>query len=87
MPNPLRTLFLATGRLTTTYCPANVADNYRSALGVGIDIETGGHVFQLYFTNAKGMSEKFFVLQTTGNFFDGDSYSGFTIARNFTVKS
>ena len=67
--------------------PGYVADNYRNALGVGFDIETGGHVFQLHFTNAKGMSEKFFVPQTTGNFFDGDIYFGFTVARNFTVKS
>ena len=67
--------------------PGYVADNYRNALGVGVDIETGGHVFQLHFTNAKSMSEKFFVPQTTGNFFDGDIYFGFTVARNFTVKS
>jgi hypothetical protein len=67
--------------------PGYVADNYHNALGVGFDIETGGHVFQLHFTNAKGMSEKFFVPQTTGNFFDGDIYFGFTVARNFTVKS
>ena len=67
--------------------PGYVADNYRNALGVGFDIETGGHVFQLHFTNAKGMSEKFFVPQTTGNFFNGDIYFGFTVARNFTIKS
>lgn len=67
--------------------PGYVADNFHNALGVGFDIETGGHVFQLHFTNAKGMSEKFFVPQTTGNFFDGDIYFGFTVARNFTVKS
>ena len=67
--------------------PGNVADYYRNALSVGIDIETGGHVFQLHFTNAKGMSEKFLVPQTTGNFFDGNSYFGFTVAKNFTMKS
>ncbi|GAA4039321.1 DUF5777 family beta-barrel protein [Hymenobacter glaciei] len=67
--------------------PGYVADNFHNALGLGFDIETGGHVFQLHFTNAKGMSEKFFVPQTTGNFFDGDIYFGFTVARNFTVKS
>ena len=67
--------------------PGYVADNFHNALGVGVDIETGGHVFQLHFTNAKGMSEKFFVPQTTGNFFNGDIYFGFTVARNFTVKS
>lgn len=67
--------------------PGYVADTYRNALGVGVDIETGGHVFQLHFTNAKGMTEKFFVPQTSGNFFNGDIYFGFTVARSFTVKS
>jgi hypothetical protein len=67
--------------------PGYVADNFHNALGVGVDIETGGHVFQLHVTNSQGMTEKFFVPQTNGNFFDGDIYFGFTVARNFTVKS
>ena len=67
--------------------PGHTARNYRNALGLGFDIETGGHVFQLHFTNAKGMSEKFFVPQTDGNIFNGDIYFGFTVARNFTIKS
>ena len=62
-------------------------ETYRNALGLGVDIETGGHVFQLHLTNSKGMVEKFFVPQTDGNFFDGDIYFGFTVARNFTIKS
>jgi hypothetical protein len=67
--------------------PGYAADTYYNALGVGVDIETGGHVFQLHLTNSKGMTEKFFVPQTDGNFFNGDIYFGFTVARNFTVKS
>ena len=67
--------------------PGYAADNYYNALGLGVDIETGGHVFQLHVTNAQGMTEKFFVPQTAGNFFDGDIYFGFTVARNFTIKS
>ena len=67
--------------------PGYAADNYYNALGLGVDIETGGHVFQLHVTNAQGMTEKFFVPQTNGNFFDGDIYFGFTVARNFTIKS
>ena len=67
--------------------PGYAADNFRNALGLGVDIETGGHVFQLHVTNAQGMTEKFFVPQTNGGFFDGDIYFGFTGARNFTVKS
>ncbi|MDB5270263.1 MAG: hypothetical protein JWP58_3303 [Hymenobacter sp.] len=67
--------------------PGYAADNFRNALGAGVDIETGGHVFQLHFTNAQGMTEKFFIPQTSGDFFNGDIYFGFTVARNFTVKS
>ncbi|GAB3875510.1 DUF5777 family beta-barrel protein [Hymenobacter segetis] len=67
--------------------PGYAADNFRNALGAGFDIETGGHVFQLHVTNAQGMTEKFFVPQTSGDFFNGDIYFGFTVVRNFTVKS
>ncbi len=67
--------------------PGATADAYRNALGLGFDIETGGHVFQLHLTNSKGMVEKLYVPQTDGNFFDGDIYFGFTVARNFTIKS
>ena len=67
--------------------PGHTANNFQNALGLGLDIETGGHVFQLHFTNSKGMIEKFFVPQTDGNFFNGDIYFGFNVARNFTVKS
>lgn len=65
--------------------PGSTADDYRNSLAVGFDIETGGHVFQLHFTNSQGMIEKFFVPQTTGNFFDGDIYFGFNISRAFQL--
>ena len=39
---------------------------YHNSLAVGVDIETGGHVFQLHFTNSLGMIEKQFIGETTG---------------------
>src|SRR5690606_34739451 len=51
------------------------------AIGVGIDIETGGHVFQLVFTNTLGMMERIFVAETNEDFFDGDIHFGFSIRR------
>ncbi|TGE17039.1 hypothetical protein E5J99_08465 [Hymenobacter elongatus] len=66
--------------------PGNKPTGVRNALGLGVDIETGGHIFQLHVTNSLGMTEKFFVSETTGNFFKGDLYFGFTVARNFTIK-
>ncbi len=57
----------------------------RNALSVGLDIETGGHVFQLLFTNATGMSERTFIGQTTGDWGNSDIHFGFNISRVFTI--
>ncbi len=54
-------------------------------LSVGVDIETGGHVFQLHFSNATGMNEKGYLTQTTGKFFKGDIRFGFNLSRIFHV--
>lgn len=56
-----------------------------NSLSVGFDIETGGHVFQLHFTNSSGMTERTFVGQTTDKWEDGGIRFGFNIARVFTV--
>ena len=57
---------------------------YHDAISIGVDIETGGHVFQLHFTNSRGMIEKHFIGQTVGSWEDGDIYYGFNIARTFS---
>lgn len=57
----------------------------KDMLAVGFDIETGGHVFQLHFTNATGMNEKAFITGTTDDFWKGDIRFGFNISRVFTV--
>ncbi|MCX6325653.1 MAG: DUF5777 family beta-barrel protein [Bacteroidia bacterium] len=56
-------------------------------LSVGIDIETGGHVFQLLFTNSLTMIEKGFIGETTGRWGKGDIHFGFNISRVFTLKN
>ena len=56
-----------------------------NSLSVGFDIETGGHVFQLHFTNSQGMSERTFISETTGRWDKGDIYFGFNISRVFTI--
>ena len=45
---------------------------FSNPLSVGLDIETGGHVFQLHFSNAAGMNERAYINETTGDFFKGD---------------
>ena len=58
---------------------------YRNALSFGVDIETGGHVFQFHLTNARGMVEKQFVGQNVGAWDKGDIFYGFNIARTFSL--
>ena len=56
---------------------------YNNPLSVGVDIETGGHVFQMHFTNSQGMHEAGFLGNTTGNWSKGDVFFGFNLARVF----
>jgi Membrane bound beta barrel domain (DUF5777) len=58
----------------------------KNSLALGFDIETGGHVFQLHFTNSTGMTEKTFITETVGDFFKGDIHFGFNVSRVFTIK-
>jgi hypothetical protein len=55
----------------------------KNSLAFGIDIETGGHVFQLLLSNAITMIEKSFIAENTGDFFAGDIHFGFNISRTF----
>jgi opacity protein-like surface antigen len=65
--------------------PDQLGPKFRDSFSVGFDIETGGHVFQLHFTNSTSMIEKGFIAETVGNWEDGDVHFGFNIARVFTV--
>jgi hypothetical protein len=56
-----------------------------NSLAVGVDIETGGHVFQLHFTNSTGMTERTFISETTGQWSKGDIRFGFNISRIFNI--
>ena len=57
-----------------------------NSASIGFDIETGGHVFQLHFTNSTGLTERTFITNTTGNWGDGDIRFGFNVARTFVTK-
>ncbi|MEM6525734.1 MAG: DUF5777 family beta-barrel protein [Bacteroidota bacterium] len=54
-----------------------------NSLAISFDIETGGHVFQLYFTNSRTMIERGFITETNGDFFVGDIHFGFNVSRVF----
>jgi len=57
-----------------------------NSLAIAFDIETGGHVFQLAFTNAAAMIEHAFITQTVGRWEKGDIIGGFNLSRVFTIK-
>lgn len=63
----------------------NIRDNnpYYNSIGVGVDIETGGHVFQIVLTNTQGLTERAFLTETTGQVSNGDIHLGFNITRTF----
>ncbi len=65
--------------------PDQISDSYKNSLAVGFDIETGGHVFQIHFTNSRSMVEKGFIAETTGDWLDGGIHFGFNLNRVFTV--
>ncbi len=58
---------------------------YYNPLSLGVDIETGGHVFQLFVSNSRNMEESSFISQTTGSWGDGGLYFGFNISRVFAI--
>jgi len=66
--------------------PGQLADGYRNSFSLGFDIETGGHVFQLHFTNSTSMIEKGYMTETNGDWLKGDIHFGFNVSRVFTVK-
>ncbi len=65
--------------------PNTLAPEFRNSLSIGFDIETGGHVFQLHFTNSTSMIERGFIAETTGNWAEKGVHFGFNISRVFTL--
>lgn len=55
-------------------------------LSIGVDLETGGHVFQLFLSNSDAMIEKAFITETTNKWSNGGIHFGFNISRVFSLK-
>jgi hypothetical protein len=77
-------------RMALTWDYTHVLDGlptgYYNPLSVGLDIETGGHVFQLHVSNAAGMNERAFITETTGSWGKGEIRTGFNLSRMFQLK-
>lgn len=64
-----------------------LSDNsYQNPLAIGFDIETGGHVFQLHFSNSTGMNERAFITETLGKWSKTEIRFGFNLSRVFQIK-
>ncbi len=71
---------------TFPFSELRTTDNgYYFPLGIGLEIETGGHVFQINFTNATGIAETDFISNTTSNWGNGEFRLGFTVSRIFNL--
>ncbi len=56
---------------------------YKNPFTLGLDIETGGHVFQLLFSNAQSTNEPGFLSNAEGNWAKGNVFFGFNVVRVF----
>lgn len=70
------------------YFWTDAADGKRfyAPLAIGVDIETGGHVFQLFFTNSETMAEKAVIAETQSSWLDQGWRFGFNMSRVFAIK-
>jgi hypothetical protein len=65
--------------------PGMQAPRSHNVLSFGMDIGTGGHVFELLFSNSFGLTEKSFIAETSGRWDNGDALFGFNISRVFQL--
>ncbi|MBD3617034.1 MAG: hypothetical protein HUJ22_10735 [Gracilimonas sp.] len=73
--------------LSFQYVPdLGIVEGVESNLAIGIDIETGGHVFQMFFTTSRALHEPYIIAAQNGNFFKREFRFGFNINRLFRVK-
>ncbi len=73
-----------TGEYYYRFNPIASIETY-DVVGFGVDLETGGHVFQLHISNSRTTFEKGFITDTVDDFWDGDIRFGFNISRTFQL--
>ena len=61
-------------------------ERYTTPFALGVDIETGGHVFQLHISNTRAMNGPYWIARNPYSASNGGLFLGFNISRVFTVK-
>ena len=69
------------------YRKKNTVNPYYNPLAVGIEIETGGHVFHINYTNAAGITENYIIPNSPDTWEKGGFKSGFNISRVFQISN
>jgi LysM repeat protein len=71
-------------RLNTNYAAAGTT--YYNSMGIGWEIETGGHVFQIFATNSYGIMENSYLMTTATSWKGAGIRIGFNITRVFALS-
>lgn len=66
--------------------PGQTKDEFVNSFSLGLDIETGGHVFQILLSNSQSSQDKVFIPETTDKWISGDLHFGFNIIRVFKLS-
>lgn len=61
-------------------------ERYTAPFALGVDIETGGHVFQLHISNTRAMNGPYWMARNPYSASNGGLFLGFNISRVFTVR-
>lgn len=61
-------------------------DKLYDSFGIGYDLETGGHVFQIHLTNSFGLTEDQYFMYTNSSWDNWGIRLGFNISRVFTLQ-
>ena len=66
--------------------PTNYSeDKFYDSFGVGIEIETGGHVFQIHVTNSFGIADNQFIAYSATKWNNMGIRIGYNLSRVFTL--
>lgn len=71
--------------LFSPYRTNNKSNPYYPPLSIGYEVETGGHVFEINFTNASYLDENNMIPNTRDNWLNGGFKLGFSISRVFNI--
>jgi len=63
----------------------SLENQYYNSMAIGYELETGGHVFQIHFTNSFGIVENQFFAHTDSKWNNMGVRLGFNISRVFTI--